>query len=912
MCIRDRPSSSPFALEANQVVDTYARKKWPFDNVIPMGVSQEQVYNDCARDYVKDLMDGYNVTIFAYGTTGSGKTYTMAGEDDAPGIIPRMTADIFRAIDTYGIDRADTDPGAINRRIEVVCSYYEIYNENVNDLIDPHNRNVTVRLVKIGRSSQVLIEPLTRMKFTTPAAINEFISRGNQNRRVTATKMNPNSSRSHSVFQLQLNVFEADGTLVSSPMLILADLAGCEDPRQSGVSGNALNEAININLSLGGIAACIKALTTGAPYVPYRNYKITTVLKNALGGDSKVSLIVACNPHPDNHSFTVRALQFATQCKKVKNKAKKKVVKSVAALEAEVAKLEAEIVALRSLSSQWEQHHKQAHPDCGFTPNAELVVAEDEDEEASETDAEEKLDNLETYMEHTEEEMNHLRAQLEEMQDGPDRVEIEMEIERKQGELQELQAAHEEQKVKASSPDRDRGDDLRGSIKVGATTDMVHTISDLKAQLEQAQNQLESKVGLLGAAESKIQELEENKEYVDRKCSNMKRTYEALVTRQIDEKDQQLKATRSKLDQAEQALDHHQAAALVLETQLRDVRHELADSQSRVLDGQQQVATADHNREEYKRKLQAVKLLVEENQEAHEAAIHAAEAEHLDELTQFRAQVEAEKTEIQAVLEGEIDQLKTSMAIIQADSSQAAHEQQAAVEREIASLKQELIKSDKSIQEWHFVAVTYKSQLRSARTKISTLEGKLTAVTQEAEKNQEQCAGTENALRNELHQREHDLQHLEQHEKRDEEELALLRKQLAERLTELEAAVADKQHAEENILAFKNQAFMEKTMREDLESSLGGVDVFQRAIRCNELEMELGRLGRLNWILDYQLRSATHGIVVDVTTYEPRALLSGWVKRKGTFRWSNKYYKTEYNADTKTCLLYTSPSPRDS
>lgn len=125
---------SPFLLDGNTVIDRETRKKFPYDTVLPYGMTQEEVYNHCAKDYVKDLMDGFNVTIFAYGTTGSGKTFTMAGEGDQPGITPRMVQDIFSAIETYGRDRADTDPAAVTRRIEVVCSYFEIYNGRIVSL----------------------------------------------------------------------------------------------------------------------------------------------------------------------------------------------------------------------------------------------------------------------------------------------------------------------------------------------------------------------------------------------------------------------------------------------------------------------------------------------------------------------------------------------------------------------------------------------------------------------------------------------------------------------------------------------------------------------------------------------------------------------------------------------------------
>lgn len=117
----------PFQLSGNQVLDQEVNKKWNYDTVMPYDTTQEQMYNAAAKGYVTDLMEGFNVTIFAYGTTGSGKTHTMQGDENSPGITPRMVGEIFEKIETYAQDRPD-DPRASTRKIEVLCSYFEIYN----------------------------------------------------------------------------------------------------------------------------------------------------------------------------------------------------------------------------------------------------------------------------------------------------------------------------------------------------------------------------------------------------------------------------------------------------------------------------------------------------------------------------------------------------------------------------------------------------------------------------------------------------------------------------------------------------------------------------------------------------------------------------------------------------------------
>jgi len=878
----------PFQLSGNQVLDQEVNKKWNYDTVMPYDTTQEQMYNAAAKGYVTDLMEGFNVTIFAYGTTGSGKTHTMQGDENSPGITPRMVGEIFEKIETYAQDRPD-DPRASTRKIEVLCSYFEIYNEHVNDLIEPHNKNVQVRLIK----DRVIIEPLTKMKFTSAPAVMEFIRRGNGNRRVTATAMNPESSRSHSVFQLELRVMDSDGAIVSHPTLILADLAGSEDPRKSGVKGAALTEAININLSLGGIAACIKSLTTGASYVPYRDYQITTVLKSALGGDSKVSLIVACNPHPSNKANTVSALRFATQCKKVKNKVVRKVVKSVSELEAEVEKLQAELATLRALLSQWEKHEREVHPDCGFKPQADFKLGGDEEEKVV-IDSAEKIENINGLIEDTEAEIKEITETINDMEDGPDKEALVKELESKKLELGQL---HQDREVAHEAVQSDTKDT---TVKIGGSAEFLAQIADLQAENQKLRDNLEAKDGDLTALNTRIEVLDKENEGIQKKFSGMKKAYEGQLNRAMQDKKDSMADAENAMADIEHLLDAEKMKAQKFEKELEDLQHLLSNSKSETLKAQQETHAMQQEKADLQNAMNSMKTEAKAVEDNYQEIMKTNEQEHVAEMNEAREKSETEKTQLKADLNEEIERLKASLQAVQVDSGKAAEETTAAWERQVAALKEEIERFKAEKGQWHFVAVTHKSQLRSAQTKATAAQGKLETARQQFQSELAESSSQREAIQQELNTKALGLQHAqEQLSKKEASENSLIEK-LQVSVEENEVLRQKGKEAAEEAQAYKNMAQVEVQSRQDLEDALGGVDVYQRAIKCNALEMEVSRLTKLNWILDYQLRSATHGIVVDVTTYEPRALLAGWMKRKGTFTYSNKYFRTEWDAEKKS------------
>eukprot|EP00941_MAST-03F_sp_MAST-3F-sp1_P005231 g5231.t1 len=343
-----------------------------FDGVFPTTCSQSQINKVVGQSCVRDLLKGYNSTIFAYGQTGSGKTYTMYGRDEdarnwrsrgndrsvseTSGLVPRITAELFRAI--QGESKGEDDDSIIAEGTELVikCTFLEIYNENVRDLLDSNQKaNSKLRLrIRETKAEGVWVEGLTEEFATCEQDIADFVRMGFQVRSVGRTKLNERSSRSHCVFTIVLQQTLPDGKIKTS-RLNLVDLAGSERVGRSGVEGIALKEAQNINTSLACLGNCIGALLEARPHVPYRDSKLTHLLKESLGGNARTHIVVTVSPAPADVDETVGALRFGSRAKSVTTHAIVNVKKSNAELLGElraiktyVRTLEAEIKLLRS------------------------------------------------------------------------------------------------------------------------------------------------------------------------------------------------------------------------------------------------------------------------------------------------------------------------------------------------------------------------------------------------------------------------------------------------------------------------------------------------------------------------------------------------------------------------------------
>ncbi|KAK7467134.1 hypothetical protein VKT23_004193 [Stygiomarasmius scandens] len=301
-------------LRSQQLATGPERDGFTFDRVFPMGTKQQEVFDYGVKDIVKDVLDGYNGTVFAYGQTGSGKTFTMMGADidseELKGIIPRITEQIFQSI-------VESDA---HLEYLVKVSYMEIYLEKIRDLLAPQNDNLQVHEEK---SKGVYVKNLSDYYVSSAREVYEIMRTGGAARVVSSTNMNAESSRSHSIFLITINQRNTETGAQKTGNLYLVDLAGSEKVGKTGASGQTLEEAKKINKSLSALGMVINALTDPkVKYIPYRDSKLTRILQESLGGNSRTTLIINCSPSSYNEAETLSTLRFGIRAKSIKNSAR--------------------------------------------------------------------------------------------------------------------------------------------------------------------------------------------------------------------------------------------------------------------------------------------------------------------------------------------------------------------------------------------------------------------------------------------------------------------------------------------------------------------------------------------------------------------------------------------------------------
>ncbi|CAA7388358.1 unnamed protein product [Spirodela intermedia] len=296
--------------------------RFTFDHVACETTSQETLFNVVGLPMVENCMSGYNSCMFAYGQTGSGKTYTMLGDNlcDDRGMTPRIFEYLFARIKEEEEERK-------NEKLKYVCkcSYLEIYNEQITDLLDPSSTNLQLREdMKKG----VYVENLKEHDVSTVKDVIELLLQGTANRKMAATSMNSESSRSHSVFTCSIeSQWEKDSMVhIRFGRLNLVDLAGSERQKSSGAEGERLKEAANINRSLSTLGLVIMTLVDIANgkqrHVPYRDSRLTFLLQDSLGGNSKTTIIANVSPSICSMNETLSTLKFAQRAKLIQNNAK--------------------------------------------------------------------------------------------------------------------------------------------------------------------------------------------------------------------------------------------------------------------------------------------------------------------------------------------------------------------------------------------------------------------------------------------------------------------------------------------------------------------------------------------------------------------------------------------------------------
>ncbi|XP_059215984.1 kinesin-like protein KIF11 isoform X2 [Centropristis striata] len=318
------PSRKEVLVKTGGMNDKAARKTYTFDMVFGAAAKQIEVYRSVVCPILDEVIMGYNCTVFAYGQTGTGKTFTMEGErspdeeftweeDPLAGIIPRTLHQIFEKLSESGTE------------FSVKVSLLEIYNEELFDLLSP-SEDVTERLQLFDdprNKRGVVVKGLEEVTVHNKDEVYQILERGSAKRRTASTLMNAYSSRSHSVFSVTIHMKEItlEGEeLVKIGKLNLVDLAGSENIGRSGAVDKRAREAGNINQSLLTLGRVITALVEKRPHVPYRESKLTRILQDSLGGRTKTSIIATVSPSSSNLEETLSTLEYASRAKNIMNK----------------------------------------------------------------------------------------------------------------------------------------------------------------------------------------------------------------------------------------------------------------------------------------------------------------------------------------------------------------------------------------------------------------------------------------------------------------------------------------------------------------------------------------------------------------------------------------------------------------
>ncbi|PIA89438.1 Kinesin-like protein 6 [Cercospora beticola] len=327
-----------------------------FDRVFDEHTTQCDVYAATTQPLLDQVLDGYNATVFAYGATGCGKTHTITGTVQSPGIIFMTMQELFERVQ----ELRET------KEVDVTLSYLEIYNEAIRDLLAPPGSSGKQGLMLREDSHQaVSVAGLTSNKPQSVQEVMDMVIQGNGQRTQSPTEANATSSRSHAVLQVNVALKDRNAAVnepVTFATLSIIDLAGSERASVTKNKGERLLEGANINKSLLALGSCINALCDPRKknHVPYRNSKLTRLLKFSLGGNCRTVMIVCVSPSSAHFDETQNTLRYANRAKNIQTKSVRNVYNVDRHVKDYLKKIDEQMLLIKELQAQLQDYEKQA------------------------------------------------------------------------------------------------------------------------------------------------------------------------------------------------------------------------------------------------------------------------------------------------------------------------------------------------------------------------------------------------------------------------------------------------------------------------------------------------------------------------------------------------------------------------
>lgn len=518
------------------------KKVFTFDSVYDCNSKQIDLYDETFRPLVESVLFGFNGTIFAYGQTGTGKTYTMEGVRKDPerrGVIPNSFEHIFTHISH-----------SQNQQYLVRASYLEIYQEEIRDLL---SKDQARRLELRERPDKgVYVSDLSSFVTKSVQEIEHVMCVGNQNRSVGATNMNEHSSRSHAIFVITVECSEVgvDGeNHIRVGKLNLVDLAGSERQAKTGAQGERLKEATKINLSLSALGNVISALVDGkSSHIPYRDSKLTRLLQDSLGGNARTVMVANIGPASYNVEETLTTLRYANRAKNIKNKPRINEDPKDAVLrefQEEIARLKAQLHKRSGKKKKRRQRRRAG--DGSDRDEADDGETEDDDEERDDwREQQEKLEKerkaiMEDHSLVAEEKLRLAKEKEKKMEDL-----------KREKEAAEMLAS----KIKA----------MESKLLVGGKNIVDHT--------NEQQRMLQQKRQEIAEQTRREREIQQQMESRDEETLELKETYSSLQ-QEVDIKTKKLKKLFAKLQAVKAEIHDIQEAHIKDRQELEQTQNEL-------------------------------------------------------------------------------------------------------------------------------------------------------------------------------------------------------------------------------------------------------------------------------------------------------------------------------------------------